>query len=126
MIIDPLSTGATDTCVQGLVGRCCGFGKAAHGVKFLTSKDHLQNYVNEINNLPPTGRIAARTLVAPIGHSTMQSSAYVQAPPPLPVLPGQEVDEDILEYTNDLLVQELTEQQNIENQYEQLMAEMLL
>lgn len=41
----------TDTAVQALVGRCCGYGKEKDGVLIGADIDQIQNYANYLNGL---------------------------------------------------------------------------
>ena len=50
MVIDAPSDSSsyTDTVVQGLVGRCCGYDKHYHSVTIFTKLEHLRNYMKKI------------------------------------------------------------------------------
>lgn len=66
----------SDRYAQGLMGRCCGYGKKDHSVKVISSLRHASQYSKWYRfGIPPT-RPSAKTTHSSEGTTSKPSSAY--------------------------------------------------
>jgi hypothetical protein len=80
MVIDlPLVNDNLTNCdryAQGLMGRCCGYGKKEHSVKVISSLRHASHYSHWYRFGFPPARPSAKTARTKHGIETKLSSAY--------------------------------------------------
>jgi hypothetical protein len=80
MVIDlPLVNDDLTNCdryAQGLMGRCCGYGKKEHSVKVISSLRHASHYSQWYRFGSPPARPSAKTARTKHGIETKLSSAY--------------------------------------------------
>lgn len=80
MVIDlPLVNDNVTNCdryAQGLMGRCCGYGKKEHSVKVISSLRHASHYSKWYRYGIPPARPSAKTSHSSAGVTTKPTSAY--------------------------------------------------